>query len=367
MIGIISGFVLLLLAVVALVLQRLYSAVPAHELKRLARRGDPLAKALYRSVAYGASTRLLLWLVVGTALPAGLLLTLPKLPTAASFGLLAALVLVVLVYIPSMRLTVRSAQFAAFTSPAVAWVLTHLAGPLGYLARTVNRYRELAPHSQLYEKEDLMRLLDLQKEQVDNRILHDELELVGHSLAFNDRQAADVLQPRKDIMLINADESLGPVILDQLHKSGQNSFLVYKDKKENIIGSLSLRDAVNAKENVRVFDLIRHDLTYVHEDFTLRQVMTAFRQTGQHVAVVINKFEEFLGVVTLDKLITELMGEPQIAVESYEDRSVVAAYKPKTREDVEAQPEQAEQSGSETEPQTNTQDTSSPEATEVVE
>jgi CBS domain containing-hemolysin-like protein len=341
----------------------LYSAVPARELKRLARRGDSLARSLFRPVAYGSSTRLLLWIVIAVAMPLGLLLTIPHLPTAVDFALLAVLVVVALVWTPSMRLTVHSAQFASFFAPAVAWVLSHVNGPLSYLAGHINRFRELAPHSQLYEKEDLLSLLDLQKEQVDNRILHNELELTTRALAFSDKQAADVVQSRKHIQLVNADDNVGPILLDQLHKSAQNSFLVYKDKKENIIGSLSLRDAVNAKQDVRVFDLIRNDLTYVHEDFTLRQVMAAFQQTGQHVAVVINKFEEFLGVITLDSLIDELMGEIEPAgVESYENRGAVAAYQPQTEKAGDPEPEQpaeAKQSGKD--------ESSSPEATEVVE
>lgn len=360
MVGIISGLVLLLLALIALILQRLYSAVPARELKRLARRGDSLAKTLFRPVAYGSSTRLLLWIVVAAAMPIGLLLTIPHLSTAIDFVLLAILVVVALVWAPSMRLTVHSAQFASFFAPAVAWLLSHLNGSLSFLAGHINRFRELAPHSQLYEKEDLLSLLDLQKEQVDNRILHEELELTTRALAFNDKQAADAVQPRKDVQLVDADDNVGPILLDQLHKSGQISFLVYKDKKENIIGSLSLRDAVNAKQDVRVFDLIRHDLTYVHEDFTLRQVMAAFQQTGQHVAVVINKFEEFLGIITLDGLIGELMGKIEpAAVESYENRGSVAAYKPESKKSEE--PEQ------QAEAVQSAKEESSPEATEVVE
>ena len=237
-----------------------------------------------------------------------------------------------------MRLTVHSAQFAALFSPVAAWVLSYGNAPLGRLAALINRYRALAPHSQLYEKEDLLQLLDLQREQIDNRILHEELDLTRRALAFGDKQAADIVQSRKTIHLVNADDTIGPVLLDQLHKSGQNSFLVYKDKKENIIGSVSLRDAINAKQDGRVFDLIRNDLTYVHEDFGLRQVLTAFHKTGHHVAVVINKFEEFIGVITLDSLLKELVGEMEApAVESYEARHMVSAFQPQ-EEAVEAEP-----------------------------
>ena len=372
MTGILSGFAAILLALLALTLQRLYSSVPAKELKRLARRSDPLARALYRPVAYGAAMRLFLWLVMGVSLSVGLLLTIPALPGAASFAVLAIVAVTAFVVVPSLRLTIHTAQFAAFLSPAVTWVLSYLNGPLTAVAAFINKYRGLVIHSQLYEKEDLLALLDLQKQQVDNRIIQDELELADRALRFADKQAADVVKPRKTLHLVNADDNVGPILLDQLHKSGQTSFLVYKDKKENIIGSLSLKDAVNARTDIRVFDLIRNDLTFVHEDFTLRQVLTAFQYTGQHVAVVINGFEEFLGTITLDDILKELFGnQAEPAVESYENRSSVAAFTPKQEEE-QIEPAQEEvvteepAEQSEEKPAVAEEETSSPEATEVV-
>jgi CBS domain containing-hemolysin-like protein len=349
MIGIISGIVFLLFALVALVLQRLLSSVPRKELKRLARQGDPLAKALYRPVSYGASMRLLLWIVAGVGMSSGLLLLTSYMPAIADFALVAFLIVVMVVWAPSIRLTVHSARFAAFLSPAVAWAMSYLHMPLSIAAGLVGRYRDIESHSRLYEKEDLLGLLDLQKKQADNRIVHADLDLVGRALVFDDKHAADIVKSHKDALLVNADETLGPILLDQLHKSGQSSFLAYKDEKENIIGSLSLRDAVKARQDIRVFDLIRHDLTFVHEDFSLRQVLAALQQTGQHVAVVVNRFEEFLGTITLDDVLEQLVGKREAAtVEVYDDRASVASYKP------------AEKTSADDE-------SSSPESTEVIE
>jgi CBS domain containing-hemolysin-like protein len=363
MIGIMSGIVCILLALLALVLQRLYSSIPARELKRLARRGDHLAVGLFRPVAYGTSLRLLLWIVAVGSLSAGLLLTTPHLPAVANLALLAVLLVVALVWSPSLRLTVHTAQFAALLSPSVTWILRHMQPLLSRAAATINTYRSLVPHSLLYEKEDLQQLLARQKEQADNRIEQQELETAERALAFGDRHAADIVRPYRNICLVNADDALGPILLDQLHKSGQSSFLVYKDTKDNIIGSLSLRDAVNAKHDGRVLDLIRNDLTYVHEDFSLRQVLAAFQKTGQHLAVVVNSFEEFVGVITFDAVLKELLGDmPDDATEQYENRTVIAAYKPKKTEDPasgsaeEARPSEAIETHA-----------SSTEATEVVE
>lgn len=359
MIEISSGIFCILFALLALALQRLYSHIPARELRRLARRRDHLAADLYRPVAYGASLRLLLWSVAGAGLSAGILLLAPHLPELITFFVLVLLLTVALVILPSLRLTVHTAQFAAFLAPSVAWILRQTHPFLARVTAIINKYRTITPHSLLYEKEDLQELLSRQREQVDNRIGHEELDTAERALVFGDRQAADIVKPYKDLHLVSADDTIGPVLLDQLHKSGQHSFLVYKDTKENIIGSLSLRDAVHARHEGRVFDLIRHDLTYVHEDFGLRQVLTAFQKTGHHLAVVINSFEEFVGVITFDNLMQELLGENTDDLEAYENRGAIAAYRPKKtlpdpkpeQQSVKAVSEQA----------------TSPEATEVIE
>jgi CBS domain containing-hemolysin-like protein len=268
--------------------------------------------------------------VVSLSVSAGLLLTVPGLPVVGGFALLVVVAVTGFILLPSLRLTQSNARVVAAVTPALVWVLHHVHGPLDRLALLANRFREMPLHSRLYEKEDLLELIERQKGQVDNRIHADDLELVQRALTFSDTRAADIVQPRKEAHLVNADDSIGPILLDQLHKQKQGSFLVYKDTKDTIIGSLALSDAVTAKHGGRVFDLIRNDLIFVHEDFTARQVLDAFHKTGHQVAVAINNAEEFIGVITLDHLLRSLLGEAQDDESiAYGDRSAVAAYKPK--------------------------------------
>jgi CBS domain containing-hemolysin-like protein len=349
------GYLLLIIGLMAIALQRLYSCVPVRELKRLAGRGDQLAASLYRAVTYGVSLRLLLWTVASLGIAAGLLLTVPGLPSLGAFGLLLIVAFAGFILLPSIRLTQRSAQFTAGLTPGIVWVLAHVHSPLDRLAAIVNRFRDLPLHSRLYEKEDLLELVNRQKNQTGNRIHPQDLDLVQRALAFSDTRAADIVEPRKKAHLVNADDLIGPILLDQLHRQKRGSFLVYKDGQDNIIGSLALSDAVAAKQGGRVFDLIRNDLIFVHEDFTARQVLDAFHKTGHQLAVVINNAEEFIGVLTQDHLLQSLLGEAQDEGIAYGDRSAVAAYKPKPEESSDEKVDEPELSAP------------SPEGTEVVE
>ena len=157
--------------------------------------------------------------------------------------------------------------------------------------------------------------------------------MAQRTLAFGSKHAADILTPRKEAFLVQADDIIGPILLDQLHKQRQETFLVHQDDKNTIVGSLTMYDAVNAKHGGKVAGIMRHEVMYVHEDFDLYQVMAAFQKTGQHIALVINAFEEYVGVITLSNVLHELLGADgqDIAADlPLENRSAVAAYKPAT-------------------------------------
>jgi CBS domain containing-hemolysin-like protein len=344
----IVGIVLILIGLGALALQRLYSSVPVRELKRLAARGDSLAQRMYRPAGYGPNLRLLLWIILGLSWSGGLVLLLGALQPLSGFALSLALSVIAFVWLPTLRLTQTNAHAAVWLAGPLAWLLAHAHPLLSRVTSLVYRHREPAvKHSRLYEQEDLLELLERQPEQIGNRISEQVLQLAARAITFTDRQAGTIARPLKDAVLVNADDSLGPVLLDQLHQARQSTFLVYKDERDNIIGSLALSDAVRARQGGRVFDLVRGGLAFVHEDFNLQEVLSAFQKTNQRVVVVINDFEESLGVITLDELLSELLGPATGQTDNndmvYEDRKVVAAYKPMQADKTTETPEIEEQ------------------------
>lgn len=365
MVEIIIGSVLIVIALLALTLQRFYSSIPLKELKRLAGSGDYLAVGLHRPATYGPALRLFLWVITGLALAGGLALLGTNIHPGLSFLVMVILFSLTFVWLPSLKLTLRAARFAMWFAPAISWAVGHIYAPLEMIHRLISTKRHLSSHSHLYEQEDFHDLIKQQKEQSDNRISPRALDLIEHALTFTTKQAADIVKPRKEAYLVNADDTIGPILLDQLHKHKQTSFLAYRESKDNIIGSISMQDAVQARQGGRVLDLVRGDLTFVHEDYSLSEVAQAFQQTGNQLVVVINSFEEFIGTITLESLLSELFGseEEQIALVANDNRSAVASFKRAG-----ALPEEQNATTTQTEDKDNTELLgSSPEATEVVE
>jgi CBS domain containing-hemolysin-like protein len=370
----IFGIVTILVALVASALQRFYSAVPAKEVKRLAARGDQLAKVLYRPVSYGEGLRVLLWIVTVVLLPVGFGLLAQHTALPALVAVMVVVLAMALIWVPSLYLTMRTARLASWCAPLLDKILQYVHGPLQTVARLVNRHRTLHAHTGLFEKEDFAALLEQQREQPDNRMSEHHLELMHRALLFEDKKATDILLPRAETRMLDAKETLGPILLDELHKSGQSIFLVYQGSPETVVGTLPMKVAADAKQGGRISDLMRTELCYVNEDFALPHVAEALMRTKQYVAIVVNAFAEAVGVITLEQLMQEAFGELPESDVSYEDREAVASYKPKPVEempaekadDAEASSAEAESTETATQPEANKQ-ASSPETPEVVE
>src|SRR5581483_2903927 len=171
------------------------------------------------------------------------------------------------------------ARLAGRAAPVLEWILFRVHGPLDLLVETLNGRRHLEAHSGLYEKDDLSDLLTQQQAQQDNRIDLSALELMKRALHFADTKAAEIAIPRKDAPMLSTSDALGPVLFDELHKSGQQFFIVYRGKQENIVGIVSLKDAKHSRKGGTVADLMSEDICYVAEDFRLPQIAKAFVMT----------------------------------------------------------------------------------------
>lgn len=327
MLELIFGVLLAALAIIFWVLLRTYQYIPARELKRLARRGDDVAELLYRAVAYGMSLKVLLG---GIAIVSGAL-SLVAFTSATNiwWALVIVLALVGLgafVFVPSGDLTRGSLWLAKRAAPSIAWFLERVSPVIDVFVRLVRKHRHVYMHTGLYEKSDLIDLLEQQKGQPDSRISESEIELLQHALAFGDILVADALIPQRVVKMVASNEAIGPVLMDELNRSGHSRFPVYEGKQDNVVGILYLRDLVGVRKSGTVADVMNRKLTYVHEDFTLYQALQAFLKTKRHLFLAINSFEELVGIITIEDVLEQMIGRPIVdEFDKYDDMRAVAA------------------------------------------
>lgn len=320
------GALFAILALVAIGLQRTYYHIPVKELKRRARGGDHLAEFLYRPLAYGVSLKGLLWgmIIIFSALAFVCFAR----GTSAwfAFFLIAFFMWLGFLWIPSSQLTSVGARLAIWLTPAITWLVRLLHPIIDWLAAFVRKRRPIHVHTGLYEKEDLIELLDQQKHQPDSKIAPGEITMLQHALSFGDKHVRDVLVPRRAVRLVASTETIGPLLMDELHKSGYSRFPVFEEKHENIVGTLYMRDLLRAKQGGKVSGVVRPEVFYVNEEFTLYQALQAFLKTKHHLFIVVNSFEEFVGIVTIEDVLEQVIGRQIVdEFDQYDNMRQVAA------------------------------------------
>lgn len=326
---------LLVLALVALTLlgvsiQKTYRNIPLKELKRRATKGDEVAKALHIAVAYGASLDVFLWIIVGLSAAGFFVVLNDWLPSwLALFGC-ASLLWFGFAWVPSAPVSGFTSRSAQRLAPGLAWIIERLYPLLNRLGRLAQKHRNFTFHSGLYQKEDLVELLDRQVGQPDNRITSYELGIIKSALSFSDKLIREVMTPKRVIKTVKAEDTIGPLLMDELHKSGFSRFPVVGEKPDEIVGVLYMKDLVTAKEGGSVKALMKKPVYYVNEEKPLQHALQAFLRTKRHLFVVVNSFEEVVGVITIEDVLEQVLGKQIVdEFDKYEDLRAVAALEAK--------------------------------------
>ena len=165
---------------------------------------------------------------------------------------------------------------------------------------------EHAAHSEA----ELRMLLSSSAEQ--GEIERGEQEMVDKVFDFADKDVADVMVPRSDVVALSIDlpaEEALQAVLD----SPYTRYPVYRDTLDEIVGVLHVRDLIAAMHErgiaaVDVEELLR-PATMVPETKGLVALLTEFKRTKQHMAIVIDEYGTMEGIVTLEDLLEEIVGE----------------------------------------------------------
>lgn len=136
-------------------------------------------------------------------------------------------------------------------------------------------------------------------------------ELLEKSLEFGERRADDVMTPRVRVVTIGPDEPVSRVVT-LARESGRSRFPVIADGSEPVEGIVHIKHAVEVPHERRGEVTVRQimvDPVLVPSTLELDPLMAELRKTGLQLAVVVDEFGSFDGIVTLEDLVEEIVGE----------------------------------------------------------
>ena len=173
---------------------------------------------------------------------------------------------------------------------------------------------------QVESREELLHMVN----QAGAILTPDEQMLMIHSMNFHERAVSEVMTPRSVIDSLEKSEMLGPLVLDDLHKTGHSRFPVIDKDIDHVVGVLHIQDIVMLHSKTMTAEkAMEPRVYYIHEDQTLQEALSAFIQTHHHLFVVINQYRETVGLLSLEDVMEALLG--QIIVDEFDNHDDLRA------------------------------------------
>lgn len=308
------------------------------ELKRKSQLKDPEAMLVYPLKARGSE--LLVTLTLCNVLINALVAIIIDQVTPGSTyltGFIAAVITTVLITIFAEILPVAyfrrhglhiGAKFAPYIT-IVMNIMRPISKPLGNLIDNT-----IGLESQnTYSAAELMLFLEEYQASEDSEVEADEMLIVKNALRFGDKFVRDVMTPITVVKAIEANEKFTLGNLKDLQDSGFSRFPVYEGDMNNIVGLLYLRDLIsNNSQSLTAGSAAEKNVNYVNEKQFLDHVLNGFLKTKKHMFIVVNEFEETVGIITIEDIIEEIIGREIVdEFDKFDDLRQVARLKAQKR------------------------------------
>jgi CBS domain containing-hemolysin-like protein len=183
-----------------------------------------------------------------------------------------------------------------------------------------------ADHSEIHSEEELRMILTESEE--GGAIRPSEHELIQNVFEFDDRLVRQIYVPRTRVVAINIDDPYEKIV-DRVFDEGYSRHPVYKDTIDNIIGILHSKDlfiSLRKKEPVKIESLLR-PAYYVPLSMQINELLRELQRQHIQMALVTNEFGGTEGIVTMEDIIEELVGEIQ---DEYDEEKPVVEKKSET-------------------------------------
>ncbi|MBR6381783.1 MAG: HlyC/CorC family transporter [Lachnospiraceae bacterium] len=233
------------------------------------------------------------------------------LPVGVMTGILTLVVLIFGEIVPKTWASVSAEKLAlAYSGIIRVWmtVMTPVIFLLDKLSRGILFLFRIDPDakSQMTENE-LKTMVDVSHE--DGVIETEEREMIYNVFEFSDAVAKDIMIPRVRMVSVDVDDDY-KTVMDVFRECMYTRLPVYEGEKDHIIGHINMKDFILCEnpENFHVRDILREAL-FTHEYKKTSDLMVEMRKETANIAFVINEYGTTEGMITLEDLLEEIVGE----------------------------------------------------------
>ena len=156
----------------------------------------------------------------------------------------------------------------------------------------------------------------------DGVIEKEEKKMIVNVVDFGDTVAGDIMLPRVDMVMVSVESSYEE-ILKIFREERYTRIPVYEESPDNVIGILNVKDflLIEDKENFSVKEHLREPL-YTYEYKKTSSLMVDMRKTGANIVIVLDEYGTTVGLITLEDMLEEIVGEIRDEFDAEEDEGI---------------------------------------------
>jgi CBS domain containing-hemolysin-like protein len=192
----------------------------------------------------------------------------------------------------------------------IAWPFLYIFQLYDGFVRRLAGVAETTPE-ELHEEKQEEFLTDLKQQRMDGVVDQEEQQMIESVLELDETTSVEIMTPRTDITAVEADSDLRAV-LDTISGAGHTRVPVYEENIDKIIGMIYAKDLLTEigkdPADFKLRDKMRKAY-FVPETKPLRTLLHEFQNQKLHIAVVLDEYGGTAGIVTLEDIIEELVGE----------------------------------------------------------
>ena len=239
-------------------------------------------------------------------------------------GILTIVVLIIGEIIPKTIATTNAENISLAYARIILfimWVLTPVIWIVNIVADGVLAVLRIDKNNKtVMTEKELKTYVDVSHE--DGVIESGEKEIIYNVFEFSDAVAKDVMIPRIDMSCVSSDAEYHEVM--RVFKQEMYTRIpVYEDNQDNIIGLINIKDMVlvSDKDNFKIRDYLR-EAYYTYEYKKTADLLVEMRKNAQNVAFVLSEYGATVGMITLEDLLEEIVGEIRDEYDSDEEEQI---------------------------------------------
>jgi len=178
------------------------------------------------------------------------------------------------------------------------------------LIRRLAGVAQISPEERQEEKQEEF-LTGLEQRRTEGVLDREEQKMIEHVLELSETTAGEIMTPRTDIVAIEVKSDL-TTILETIKSAGHTRVPVFEDNIDNIVGLIYAKDLLaeigKNPADFKIRDKMR-EAYFVPETKLLRVLLHEFQNKKQHIAIVLDEYGGTAGIITLEDILEELVGE----------------------------------------------------------